>query len=48
MKRYQIALCALATVATVSAFWAVCYWAYQQLLALALSLVFIALIALTF
>lgn len=48
MKRYQLALCALAAAATVAAFWAVCYWAYQQLLALALFLVFLALVAITF
>ena len=45
MKRYQIVLCAIATAA---AFWCVCYWAYQSLLAIALFLVFLALIALTF
>lgn len=48
LKRYQIVLCAVATAATVAAFWCVCYWAYQSLLAIALFLVFIALIALTF
>ena len=47
MKRYQIVLCAIAA-ATVAAFWCVCYWAYQALLAIALFLVFLALIALTF
>lgn len=48
VKRYQIVLCAIATAATVAAFWCVCYWAYQALLAIALFLVFLALIALTF
>ena len=48
MKRYQIVLCAIATAATVAAFWCVCYWAYQALLAIALFLVLLALIALTF
>lgn len=48
MKRYQIVLCALATIASVAAFWAVCFWAYQQLLAIALFLIFVALIALSF
>lgn len=48
MKRYQIVLCAIATAATLAAFWFVCYWAYQSLLAIALFLVLIALIALTF
>lgn len=48
MKRHQIVLCAVATAATLSAFLCVCYWAYKSLLAIALFLVFIALIALTF
>ena len=48
MKRYQIALCAIATIVSVAAFWCVCFWVYQQLLAIALFLVFLALIALTF
>jgi hypothetical protein len=48
VKRYKIVLCAIATAATVAAFWCVCYWAYQALLAIALFLVFIAVIALTF
>lgn len=48
LKRYQIVLCALATVAVAAAFWAVCYWAYKQILAVALCLVFLALIALTY
>lgn len=48
MKRYQIVLCAVTTAATVAAFWCVCYWVYQSLRAIALFLVFLALIALTF
>lgn len=48
MKRYRIVLCAIATTATVVAFWCVCYWAYQSLLATAVFLMFLALIALTF
>lgn len=48
MKRYQIVLCAIAIVATMAAFWCVCYWAYQSLLAIALFLVFLALIAVSF
>lgn len=48
MKRYQIVLCALATIVSVAAFWAVCFWAYRQLLAIALFLIFITLIALSF
>ena len=50
MKRYQyqLVLCAIATAATVAAFWCACHWAYQQLLTVAIFLVFIALIALTF
>ena len=48
MKRYRIALCALAAAATVAAFWAVCNWAYQQLVALALFLVFLVLAPLMF
>ena len=48
MKRRQIVLCAIATAATVAAFWCVCYWAYQSMRAIALFLVFLALIALTF
>lgn len=48
MKRYQIVLCAVATAATVAAFWCVCNWAYQQLMALALFLVFLVLAPLMF
>ena len=48
MKRWQIVLCVVATVATVAAFWRVCWWAYQSLLAIAMFLVFLALIALPF
>ena len=48
MKRYQIVLCAIATAATVAAFWCVCYLAYQALLAIALFLVFLALISVSF
>lgn len=48
MKRYQIVLCALAAIAAAAAFWAVCLWAYKQLLAIALCLVFLAIIALTY
>lgn len=48
MKRYQIVLCAIATIATVAAFLLVYWWVYQQLLAIALFLVVVALIALTF
>lgn len=47
MKRYRVVLCALATVAAVAALGAVCYWAYRQLLILALALVFLALATLT-
>lgn len=47
MKRYQIVLCAIATIVSVAAFWCVCFWAYQQLLAIALFLIFVALIALS-
>jgi hypothetical protein len=48
VKRYQIVLCAIATVATVTAFWCVCCWAYRALLEIALFLVFLALVALSF
>lgn len=48
MKRCQLVLCVIAAAATVAAFWCVCYWAYQALLAIAMFLVFLALIALTF
>lgn len=48
MRRWQVALCVIATVATVAAFWAACIWAHQQLLAIALFLVFVSLAALTY
>lgn len=48
MKRYQTVLCVLAAIATVAAFWGVCVWFYRQLVAIALFLLILALIAMTF
>lgn len=47
MKRYQIVLCALAIIASAAAFWCVSFWVYRQVLAIALFLIFVALIALS-
>ena len=47
MKRYQIVLCAVATAASVAAFWCVYRIVYEQLLGAALFLIFLALAALT-
>lgn len=47
MKRWQLVICAVATLATVAAFCCVCWWAYQQLIAVALFCVFVAVIALS-
>lgn len=48
MKRYQTVLCAFAVIATIAAFWGVCVWVYRQLVALALFLIILALIAMSF
>lgn len=48
MKRWQIVLCAVATVATVAAFLCICWWAYEQLVAIALFFVLLAVIAMSF
>lgn len=47
MKRWQLVLCAVAALATVAALWCVYWWAYQQLVAVALFCVFVAVIALS-
>lgn len=47
MKRWQIVLCVVATVATVAAFWCAYRIVYEQLLGVVRFLLFLALAALT-